>query len=172
LTSDQVEGNIIVAGYADGALRLFDVRQRSESALVRIWKEHKAPIVNLHLQRGGTRELVSSSKKGEVKLWDIRHDRSVKSIDTFTRPKEEVRRLSVHEHAPVFAVGGNGRLIKLYNMNGVMLNRVELPSGWLAGAAGGISALAFHPHRMMLATAALGDAHVTIFGCGKGEGDL
>jgi regulatory associated protein of mTOR len=169
LTSDQVEGNLVVAGFNNGALRLYDIRQKSQSALVRIWKEHNVPIVNVHLQRGGQRELVSSCRSGEVKLWDLRHDKSVESIQT-TSPKEELRKLSVHEHAPVFAMGADGRQVKLFNMNGTMLNRFELYSGWLTGSAGGVSAVAFHPHRMMVASAALGDSHVSVFGCGrKGE---
>lgn len=53
------------------------------------------------MQRGGQRELVSACRDGEVKLWDIRFSGSVRTIRA---TKDILRSLSVHEHAPVFAV--------------------------------------------------------------------
>jgi regulator-associated protein of mTOR len=100
LTSDQVEGDVFVAGFGDGAIRVYDQRQKPATAMVKVWKEHKQWITNVHLQRGGQRELVSGCRSGEVKLWDIRMDRSVKTILAST---DHLRTLSVHEHAPVFA---------------------------------------------------------------------
>jgi regulator-associated protein of mTOR len=100
LTSDQVEGDVFVAGFGDGAIRVYDQRQKPATAMVKVWKEHKQWVTNVHLQRGGQRELVSGCRSGEVKLWDIRMDRSVKTIQATT---DHLRTLSVHEHAPVFA---------------------------------------------------------------------
>jgi WD40 repeat protein len=100
LTSDQVEGDVFVAGFGDGAIRVYDQRQKPATAMVKVWKEHKQWITNVHLQRGGQRELVSGCRSGEVKLWDIRMDKSVKTIVATT---DHLRTLSVHEHAPVFA---------------------------------------------------------------------
>lgn len=104
LTSDQVEGNIFVAGFGDGAIRVYDQRNRPNESMVRVYKEHKGWIVGAHMQRGGMRELVSAERGGAVRLWDIRNDKSVGVV----RGKGEggvgtCRTLSVHEHAPVFA---------------------------------------------------------------------
>jgi len=52
------------------------------------------------MQRGGQRELVSGCRGGEVKLWDIRMGKSLRTIKA---TKDILRSLSVHEHAPVFA---------------------------------------------------------------------
>ncbi len=52
------------------------------------------------MQRGGFRELLSGSRNGEVKLWDIRKDEPVREI---AATSDTMRTLSVHEHAPVFA---------------------------------------------------------------------
>ena len=52
------------------------------------------------MQRGGFRELISGSRNGEVKLWDIRKDDPISEI---TATSDTMRTLSVHEHAPVFA---------------------------------------------------------------------
>jgi len=100
LTSDQVEGDVFVAGFGDGAIRVYDQRQKPATAMVKVWKEHRQWVTNVHLQRGGQRELVSGCRSGEVKLWDIRMDQSVKTIQATT---DHLRTLSVHEHAPIFA---------------------------------------------------------------------
>ena len=100
LTSDQVEGNVFVAGFGDGAVRVYDQRQHPSAARVQQWKEHTQWITNVHMQRGGRRELVTGSRNGEVKLWDIRQGKSIKTIRAC---KDNLRSLSVHEHAPVFA---------------------------------------------------------------------
>lgn len=101
LTSDQVAGNVFIAGFGDGAVRVFDQRLKPTTAMVKVWREHKQWINNVHMQRGGVRELISGSRNGEVKLWDLRMDHS---IDTIQSTKNTLRTLSVHEHAPVFSV--------------------------------------------------------------------
>ena len=68
--------------------------------MFKAWKEHKQWITNLHMQRGGLRELVSGSRNGEIKLWDLRMN---DSIQTIRATQDTLRTLSVHEHAPVFA---------------------------------------------------------------------
>lgn len=100
LTSDQVAGNVFIAGFGDGAVRVFDQRLKPSVAMVRVWKDHKQWITNVHMQRGGVRELISGSRNGEIRLWDIRMDNPVGAIRAM---KETLRTLSVHEHAPVFA---------------------------------------------------------------------
>ncbi|KAI9819131.1 MAG: hypothetical protein M1827_007287 [Pycnora praestabilis] len=103
LTSDQVAGNIFVAGFGDGAVRVYDQRLKPAEAMIRVWKDHRQWITNVHMQRGGLRELVSGSRNGEVKLWDIRMDKPVRTVLVTKEGEGTLRCLSVHEHAPVFA---------------------------------------------------------------------
>ena len=70
-------------------------------AMVKVWREHKQWITNVHMQRGGLRELISGSRNGEVKLWDIRKEGSLQTMQA--AGGGILRTLSVHEHAPVFA---------------------------------------------------------------------
>jgi regulatory associated protein of mTOR len=70
LTSDQVAGHYFVAGFGDGAVRAYDTRLDNRNPLVRAWKQHKSWIVNVHMQRGGIRELVTGSVGGEVRLFE------------------------------------------------------------------------------------------------------
>jgi regulator-associated protein of mTOR len=103
LTSDQMTGNIFVAGFGDGAIRVFDARNKPQEAMVKKWKDDsdRQWIKSVHMQRGGQRELLSASRNGKVKLWDIRMD---KPLRTITTTKETLRTASTHEHLPVFAV--------------------------------------------------------------------
>lgn len=103
LTSDQMTGDIFVAGFGDGAVRVFDTRNRPQEALVRTWKDptDRQWIKAVHMQRGGQRELLSASRSGKVKLWDIRME---KPLRVFEATRDTLRTASLHEHLPVFAV--------------------------------------------------------------------
>ncbi|KAI9708918.1 MAG: hypothetical protein M1820_003612 [Bogoriella megaspora] len=166
LTSDQVEGNVFVAGFGDGAVRVYDQRCRPAEAMVKVWKEHRQWVTGVHLQRGGTRELVTGCRSGEVKLWDIRNEKSVRTVRTSGEGVVQ-RALSVHEHAPVFATGSDQHVVDVWNMSGKKLSACEPHAGgFYHGNRGApIAAQAFHPHRMMLACAAVGDGHVSLFRC-------
>ncbi|KAI9050277.1 hypothetical protein LZ554_005445 [Drepanopeziza brunnea f. sp. 'monogermtubi'] len=165
LTSDQMTGNTFVAGFGDGAIRVFDTRNRPQEAMVKKWKDESGGVwvKSVHMQRGGQRELVSASINGKVKLWDIRMDKCLRTINT---TGDGLRTASTHEHLPVFAVGTGAHTVKVYNFEGTQLSRVEPYSTFLRGTSP-ISATAFHPHRMMLACAARGDTYINLFTCSE-----
>lgn len=176
LTSDQVRGEIFVAGFGDGVVRVFDQRLNPRTSLVKVWREHRQWVVNVHMQRGGIRELVSGSRNGEVRLWDLRNDKSILAIDaagdlTATNTGATMRSLSVHEHAPVLSVGTERHEVKSFNTQGEKLGIFEPVAGGWRATAGGIGtsgkgtpivATAYHPHRMLLACAGLRDGHVSL----------
>ncbi|TVY80319.1 Target of rapamycin complex 1 subunit mip1 [Lachnellula suecica] len=170
LTSDQMTGNVFVAGFGDGAIRVFDSRNRPQEAMVKKWKDEsdRVWIKSVHMQRGGQRELTSASRNGKVKLWDIRMDKPLRTIKT---TNETLRTASTHEHLPVFAVGTGAHTVKVFNFEGKELSRVEPYSSFLHQASRApIAATAFHPHRMMLACAARGDNHINLFTCAEKKG--
>lgn len=199
LTSDQLAGEIFVAGFGDGVVRVFDQRLNPRTAMVKVWREHRQWITNVHMQRGGVRELISGSRNGEVKLWDLRNDSAVITVnaasnspsssstyrhnekdqhayETYSAP--HLRTLSLHEHAPVFAVGTDRHEVRTFNTNGDALGVFEpLSSGMWSKASGAaaaavgtgykrnaIVATAYHPHRMLLAVCGFGDSHVSLVG--------
>ncbi|KAL4785889.1 raptor N-terminal caspase like domain-containing protein [Aspergillus varians] len=163
LTSDQVAGNIFVAGFGDGAVRVFDQRLKPTASMVKVWREHKQWITNVHMQRGGLRELISGSRNGEIRLWDLRMD---SPISTIYGTKDTLRTLSVHEHAPVFMVGTNRHEVKTYNVDGTHLSTFEPYSSFLHhNRSSPISSTAFHPHRTLFACAALNDNHINLVNC-------
>lgn len=164
LTSDQMTGNIFVAGFGDGAVRVFDTRLRPQESMVKKWKNDSGQwIRNVHMQRGGQRELLSASRNGQVKLWDIRMDNPLRVIET---SHGTLRTASTHEHLPVFSVGTSNHTVKVFNLDGRELSRIEPYSSFLQQSRGApVSATAFHPHRMILGCAARGDYHVNLFTC-------
>lgn len=158
--------------------------------MVRCWRKHKQWITNVHMQRGGFRELISGSRNGEVKLWDIRKDDPIREI---TAISDTMRTLSVHEHAPVFATyvslhtpaylptylhmliqnpfqnsGSDTHALTLFNVNGASINTIQPYTPFLTSAkTSPIACASFHPHRMMLAVGSLGHSHVNVYKCGE-----
>ncbi|KAI6778211.1 WD repeat-containing protein-like protein [Emericellopsis cladophorae] len=165
LTSDQMTGHLFVAGFGDGAVRVFDTRARPQDSMVRKWKDNsdRQWIKSVHMQRGGQRELLSASRNGKVKVWDIRMD---SPLHTFQATRDTLRTASVHEHLPVFAVGTSAHAVKVFNLDGMELSRLEPYSSFLQQSRGSpISSTAFHPHRPILGCAARGDHHINLFTC-------
>ncbi|KAK7209691.1 hypothetical protein V2G26_016869 [Clonostachys chloroleuca] len=169
LTSDQMTGNLFVAGFGDGAVRVFDTRCRPQESMIRKWKDEndRQWIKSVHMQRGGQRELLSASRNGKVKVWDIRMD---KPLHSFQVTRDTLRTASTHEHLPVFAVGTSAHEVKVFNLDGRPLSRLEPYSSFLHQNRGSpISATAFHPHRPLLGCASQGDHHINLFTCEQAE---
>lgn len=177
LTSDAVAGDVFVAGFGDGAIRVFDQRLRPNLAMVRLWREHKQWITGVHMQRGGVRELVSGSREGSVRLWDLRWEKSERTIQGLPQSygppnqpgekQETMRALAVHEHAPVFCVGGSRNGIRSWNTDGTFLGSFEPGRGILGGLGAGkraVKGVAYHPHCMLMGVAVGGVGDVTILG--------
>ncbi|KAK1750220.1 raptor N-terminal caspase like domain-containing protein [Echria macrotheca] len=166
LTSDQMIGNIFVAGFGDGAIRVFDTRLRPQESMTHKWKdEDRQWVRSVHMQRGGQRELLSASRNGKVSLWDLR---KTKPLKTFQTTRDVLRTASTHEHLPVFAVGTSAHQVKVFDFDGRAISRLEPSSSFLQGNKGTpIVATAFHPHRMILGCAARGDYQLNLFACGS-----
>ncbi|KAK3644912.1 Target of rapamycin complex 1 subunit kog1 [Elasticomyces elasticus] len=179
LTSDQVEGNVFVAGFGNGTVRAYDQRMSARDSMIMAWADHKTDhkswIVGVHLQRGGMRELISAESNGGVRLWDIRMRKSVSQITPAAQTNarnsaRQLRTLAVHEHAPVFATGGQDHNIRIYNTTDLKRLSTMEPymSLWRAtntARNAPITATAFHPHRLMMACGAVNDGHVNLFKC-------
>ena len=64
-------------------------------------KEHKNSIVNVVWQKGSAQELVSGSKSGEIKVWDLRTNWSKVSIPD--NNLAQMAAMDVHQHTNVIA---------------------------------------------------------------------
>lgn len=170
LTSDQVAGNIFVAGFEDGTLRVYDRRLDSRESMVKLWQGGRngcknmgrGAIRNVHMQRGGFRELVSTLSDGYINLWDIRNNDPVIS---FNSPERNIRAADVHEHAPIITTGSKS--VNIWTTSGDVVATLKNPHDTYLNnrTANYISSIAFHPHRMMVATNYNQDGHINVYSC-------
>lgn len=158
---DHNSSNMIVVGAADGALRLFDIRNNKYQP-VGILSEHKGWVVNNFLPKCLNLQLFSASNQGDVKCWDLRN----MSASTKTYPahdKPSVSSFAVHDYAPVFAIGTQDQRIRVLNFAGDQVSLIRYHDGFLGQRIGPISDLAFHQYKLRLAAGAT-DSIVSIYG--------
>ncbi|KAI8984718.1 raptor N-terminal caspase like domain-containing protein [Mycotypha africana] len=164
LTSDQLSGNILIAGFGDGSIGVYDRRLNPNEARVKLWNEHKAWITGIHLQREGTRELVSGGFEGDIKIWDIRETKSIRTIEAHTH--NEMIALAVHDHSSVIASAGDDQVIKVWKMDGTKLSTIRPSSGSGGFLSQKLSpftrSLAFHPNLMVMAASG-NDGYITLY---------
>lgn len=190
LTSDQLDGNIFSAGFVDGDIRVYDKRCGKRDAMIREWlgrsKDPSIPsrnsITNIHMQRGGFRELISATNTGLVQVWDIRMQEPMDSFQVGGGLKS----MKVHEHAPVFATGSES--VRLWSTAGhavsdfyndqrnLNLNHKNYGYGSSSHSysygygnnnggkvRGHIANLSLHPHKMVLAASSANDGRINVY---------
>ncbi|CAO3689045.1 unnamed protein product [Rhizopus stolonifer] len=160
ITSDQANGNIVIAGFGDGSIGVYDRRLGPSESRVKKWDEHKAWITNIHLQREGTRELVSGGFEGDIKIWDIRESQSLKTIEAHTH--NDMTSLAVHDHSNVITSAGADQVIKVWNMEGARLSTIRPTTGFLNQKTASTRALTFHPNLMVMAASG-NDGYITLY---------
>ncbi|CAG8631166.1 6799_t:CDS:2 [Cetraspora pellucida] len=161
ITSLTSDGDFFVAGFADGAIRVFDIRIQPIDAMILSNKEHKNSITNVVWQKGAGRELVSGSKSGEIKIWDIRHNRSKRTI--CNEPNScEMNAMDVHQYADVVASVYSNQLIKVWNTSGINLSSTRYNTGFLGWGAQ-VTSLALAGHHMVMAVGAT-DNYLSLYG--------
>ena len=69
-------------------------------SMVMSFHEHEKWVVNVHLQAGADRRLISGSVMGDVRFWDSRFSQSVNTIQA---ESGQLSSLSMHDYCPVFA---------------------------------------------------------------------
>ncbi|CAA7033373.1 unnamed protein product [Microthlaspi erraticum] len=162
LSASQVHGGQLAAGFADGSVRLYDVR--TPEWLVCATRPHKKveKVVGLSFQPGlDPAKIVSASQAGDIQFLDLRRRKETyRSIDAH---RGSLTALGVHRHAPVIASGSGKELIKVYNLEGERLGVIKYHTSFMAQKIGPVSCLAFHPYQVLLAAGAAAGSFVSLY---------
>jgi len=161
VTCLDMDKGVLAASFGDGLIKLFDYRAPPISARIMVFREHKQMVLSLKIQDTGN--LVSGCADGVVKVWDIRRQSSMSTIDT----KQPAVSLEIHQSAPIFATWTPTQQISLHSLyEGKVLNQIRYHEGLLGNRLGPVNCLRFHPHLVQLGAAST-DCYVSMFGYRK-----
>ncbi|CAH8391318.1 unnamed protein product [Eruca vesicaria subsp. sativa] len=162
LSASQVHGSQLVAGFADGSLRLYDVR--SPEPLVLAARPHPKVerVVGLSFQPGldPSKVVVSASQAGDIQFLDFRTSRD--TYLTIDAHRGSLTALAVHRHAPVIASGSAKHLLKVFSLEGEQLGKILYYPSFMPQKIGSVSCLAFHPYQLLLAAGTV-DSLVSLY---------
>ena len=100
---------VVVAGYGDGELRLFDTRMPSIGTrnVVAAWHEHESWILNAHMS--SDHGIISASIDGHVKFFDLRASEAVRTLETLApEPGKQAHHGGHGYHSQPHHGGGDG----------------------------------------------------------------
>ncbi|KAF8490741.1 hypothetical protein JB92DRAFT_3007752 [Gautieria morchelliformis] len=178
LVADSAICPIVVAGFADGAVKAYDRRIRDAEAVVRTYREHSSWIVGARCQKGSGKDLITASNDGEVHLWDSRY--ATKSVMNW-RLHDRLATFDLHNQAGVFATTSavtpthwrsHTTLVhSLPPSQPAVLSRVHHSTGLHHGPsphtsqyAAAHTSLVFHPNEMLYAVG-VADGTIRLLGC-------
>ncbi|KAJ3117290.1 hypothetical protein HK098_006306 [Nowakowskiella sp. JEL0407] len=156
ITSDRMSGNLMVAGFNDGVVRVYDSRLAPSDSVLLEYKEHTSSVLKVNLHSGSSPLLVSGGTLGDVRFWDVRQSSgSTWSLENRAGVGSEMTAFAVHDYAPIFACGfshQNGtRDVRTYDLKGNTLGVMKSLEGFLGNRLGPIPTIEFHPHKLVLA---------------------
>ncbi|KAG2481568.1 hypothetical protein PVAP13_J683801 [Panicum virgatum] len=163
LSASQVRSGHFAAGFADGSVRIFDVR--SPDRLIYMARPH-APrtekVVGIGFQPGfDPYKIVSASQAGDIQFLDVR--RAAEPYLTIEAHRGSLTALAVHRHAPVVASGSAKQMIKVFSLEGEQLTIIRYQPSFMGQRIGSVNCLSFHPYKSLLAAGAGDNALVFIY---------
>ena len=116
-------------------------------SLVQTLREHTSWVVNVYMQiHNQTRDIVSCSVAGDVRIWDPRFMKSVRSISA---SPSSVNACEIHPRSPLLACASPQHAIRVYNLESEdMLNNIRYHDGFMGQRIGPTKCLAFHPYKV------------------------
>ncbi|ONM20088.1 Regulatory-associated protein of TOR 1 [Zea mays] len=149
LSTSQVRSGHFAAGFADGSVRIYDVR--SPDRFVYVARPH-APR---------TEKIVSASQAGDIQFLDVR--RAAEPYLTIEAHRGSLTALVVHRYAPVVASGSAKQMIKVFSLGGEQLTIIGYLPSFMGQRIGSVNCLSFHPYKSLLAAGAGDNALVSIY---------
>jgi regulatory associated protein of mTOR len=139
--STNLEAAVVLAGFSDGALRLFDARLPPDRSCVALWRHHDCWIVSAHLSLSSN-AAISASVNGVVGFFDLRGNTTVRALDVLAsshsgaETSTSMSAFAVHPAAPIFAVGSHAQFVKVLTREGYVLKWMKHHDGFLGQRIG------------------------------------
>lgn len=93
-----------------------------------------------------SRDIVSCSVAGDVRIWDPRFMKSVRNISV---SPSSVNACEIHPRSPLLACASPQHAIRVYNLEtDEMLNNIRYHDGFMGQRIGPTKCLAFHPYKV------------------------
>lgn len=166
--------SILVGGYSDGSLKVFDIRCKNAvseaQSGAKSWtkrrrptkyNEHNSWIVNTTFTGYGGYggQVVTGSVAGDIKAWDLRMTTSQRTLEV---QRSTMTALAVHKRIPVVATGSHAQFIKILTLDGETLRVIRYHEEMSNHRIGPVSCLEFHPYKPLLVAGAT-DTFVSIY---------
>ncbi|KAI0033846.1 hypothetical protein K488DRAFT_77642 [Vararia minispora EC-137] len=101
ISSENGPSSTVIAGFADGIVKVFDRRLDEDDSVVRAYNEHYGWVQNVRWHPHLPGQFLSASMSGEIKLWDIRG--TDRAAETWVPFADGIAAFDVHGQAGVFA---------------------------------------------------------------------
>jgi regulator-associated protein of mTOR len=154
LNIDQ-SGNLIIAGFNDGTIKLLDRRQ--PPGVFETFNGSDGRVLSVKFSNRDYTEFCSGTTSGDVKIWDIRVKKPVLKVESIQGVFQE---FEIHDQAPVMGCVVDEDVVTM-NFEGRVLGRVISKEGFLNRQIVEKHGLAFHPKLLQLATPSATD--ITIY---------
>jgi WD40 repeat protein len=115
-----------------------------------------SPVVNLHLRRDYSNELIVSHRNGVVRLWDIAQRRPTRTLPPlFPSSATSLHQSAVHAFSPILACASAEHGVRVVTMYGQSLSNFRPSEGLFGQRSNRVSCIAFHPYKLLLAVGTL-----------------
>lgn len=142
----------ILAGTNSGAIHVIDMRIRDQSSIVRTFSEHQTHVVNIALSKiGSCYAVASASFASDVRFWDLRIERSLRSV--LAQERGKLTSLVAHDFAPLLLTGCLKHGATILTNSGDEISRIERHDSFNSEPLGPITSAAWHPTRLEMAIA-------------------
>ncbi|KAK2180495.1 hypothetical protein NP493_440g01008 [Ridgeia piscesae] len=145
LTAGHLDQNVVIAGFGDGCVRLYDYRVNNSECRITSLRKHLGWVVKVHMLNEST--VLSASVDGEIRRWDMRMDKMLNNISV----KQGVMSVEVHSYADIIACASGQQFIGVFNQSGDTLSQIKYHIGFMGQRIAPVTCLAFHPYKVRLA---------------------
>ncbi|KAJ2999977.1 hypothetical protein HDV02_001234 [Globomyces sp. JEL0801] len=145
-------GAILLVGFADGSLKLFDRRMGSDKSVITKFTAGRGSVLTAKFINGGS-EFISGTTDGSILLFDIRQTEPVQKLHSGLQAP--LSHVSIHDQSSLVACGTSNSEVSILNKNGANIGSIKPSHSFLNRQIPFLNGLAFHPKKLLLTTSSL-----------------